>query len=169
MASISPPLERSAGRRVGATALQAPRLVMSWEDWLTFAAAAITFMSVAVSLEQANWVENMPPFVPTAVAGLLIGMVAARIKFYAAAIHPVGLALGLVVVVLAAQSYADGAGLGDRLVDFRVRMEEWWGVVRAGDISNDNLPFVTLVHALTFWPPISRRGASTGGRTRGWR
>ncbi|MCL4242804.1 MAG: transglutaminase domain-containing protein [Dehalococcoidia bacterium] len=150
MASINPPLERSAGRRVGMAALQAPRLVMSWEDWLTFAAAAITFVSVAVSLEQANWVDNMPPFVPTAVAGLLIGMVAARIKFYAAAIHPVGLALGLVVVVLAAQSYADGAGLGERLADFRIRMEEWWAVVRAGDISNDNLPFVTLVHALIF-------------------
>ncbi|NJD64763.1 MAG: hypothetical protein FIB00_05895, partial [Chloroflexi bacterium] len=81
MASINPPLERSAGRRVGMAALQAPRLVMSWEDWLTFAAAAITFVSVAVSLEQANWVDNMPPFVPTAVAGLLIGMVAARRKF----------------------------------------------------------------------------------------
>ncbi|MBE0611246.1 MAG: hypothetical protein IH609_17830, partial [Dehalococcoidia bacterium] len=150
MASINPPLERSAGRRVGVAALQAPRLVMSWEDWLTFAAAAITFISVAVSLEQANWVDNMPAFVPTAIAGLLIGMVAARIKFFAAAIHPVGLALGLVVVVLAAQSYADGAGMGDRLVDFRIRMQEWWAVVRAGDISNDNLPFVTLVHALIF-------------------
>ena len=150
MASINPPLERSTGQRVGMAALQAPRLVMSWEDWLTFAAAAITFISVAVSLEQANWVDNMPPFVPTAIAGLLIGMVAARIKFFAAAIHPVGLALGLVVVVLAAQSYADGTGLGDRLVDFRIRMEEWWAVVRAGDISNDNLPFVTLVHALIF-------------------
>lgn len=150
MASINPPLERSAGRRIGMAAIQAPRLVMSWEDWLTFAAAAITFISVAVSLEQANWVDNMPPFVPTAIAGLLIGMFSARIRFYAAAIHPIGLALGLVVVVLVAQSYADGAGLGDRLADFRVRMEEWWAVVRAGDISNDNLPFVALVQALIF-------------------
>jgi transglutaminase-like putative cysteine protease len=131
-------------------ALQAPRLVMSWEDWLTFAAAVITFVSVAVSLEQANWVEDMPPFVPTAVLGLLIGMFAARIKFYAAAIHPIGLALGAVIVVLVAQTYADGASLADRLADFRIRMQEWWAVVRAGDISNDNLPFVTLVQALIF-------------------
>lgn len=150
MASINPPLGRSAGRRVSMAALQAPRLVMSWEDWLTFGAAVITFVSVAVSLEQANWVDEMPPFVPTAVLGLLIGMFAARIKFYAAAIHPIGLALGAVIVVLVAQTYADGATLNDRLADFRIRMQEWWAVVRAGDISNDNLPFVTLVQALIF-------------------
>ncbi|HML97646.1 MAG TPA: transglutaminase domain-containing protein [Tepidiformaceae bacterium] len=150
MASINPPLEHSAGRRMSMAALQAPRLVMSWEDWLTFAAAVITFVSVAVSLEQANWVDDMPPFVPTAVLGLLIGMFAARVRFHAAAIHPIALALGAAIVVLVAQTYADGAGLSDRLADFRIRMQEWWEVVRAGDISNDNLPFVTLVQALIF-------------------
>lgn len=151
MASINPTMERpAASRRIGSAALRAPRLVMSWEDWLTFAAAVITFVSVAVSLQQANWVNDMPPFVPTAVAGLLIGMVAARVRYYAAVIHPVGLLLGAVIVVLAAQSYADGATLSERLADTRIRMQEWYQVVTAGDISNDNLPFVTLVHALTF-------------------
>jgi len=143
-------MERGAGRRIGTAALKAPRLVMSWEDWLTFAAAVITFGAVAASLQQANWVSGMPPFVPTVAAGLLIGMVAARVKYYSLVIHPVGLLLGLIVVVLAAQSFADGATLSERLSDFRIRMEEWYNVVRAGDISNDNLPFVTLVHALTF-------------------
>ena len=143
-------MERPATRRIGSAALKAPRLVMSWEDWLTFAAAVITFMSVAISLQQANWVPGMPAFVPTTVAGLLIGMVSARVRYYAAAIHPVGLALGLVVVVLATQSYAEGVTLSERLTDFRVRMQEWYNVVRAGDISNDNLPFVALVHALIF-------------------
>ncbi len=150
MASINPPMQRPASRRIGSAALKAPRLVMSWEDWLTFAAAVITFTAVGISLQQAHWVDNMPPFVPTAIAGLLIGMIAARVRYYAAAIHPVALLLGAVVVVLAAQSYADGVTLSERLTDFRIRMEEWYQVVRAGDISNDNLPFVTLVHSLTF-------------------
>ena len=143
-------MERPAARRVGSAALKAPRLVMSWEDWLTFAAAVITFLAVAVSLEQAKWVPDMPPFAPTAVAGLLIGMVAARIRYYAAAIHPVALLLGVIVVVIASQSFADGVTFSERLGDFRVRMQEWWNVVRAGDISNDNLPFVTLVQSLLF-------------------
>ena len=150
MASINPPLERPASRRIGAAALRAPRLVMSWEDWLTFFAAVITFLSVSVSLEQAKWVPNMPSFVPTTLAGLLIGMVSARIRYYAAAIHPISLLLGAIVVVLAVQSYADGVTMGERLSDFRVRMQEWYNVVRAGDISNDNLPFVALVQSLLF-------------------
>jgi hypothetical protein len=29
-------------------------------------------------------------------------------------------------------------------------MHEWFDIVRAGDISNDNLPFVTLVHGVCF-------------------
>lgn len=150
MASINPPLGRSAGRRIGSAALRAPQLVMSWEDWLTFAAAAVTFISVAVSLQQANWVDGMPAFAPTVIGGLLIGMIAARVKYYAVAIHPVALLLGAGVVVLSAQAFADGATVADRLADFRIRMQEWWAVVRAGDISNDNLPFVTLVHGITF-------------------
>ncbi len=43
MASINPPMQRTASRRFSSAALRAPRLVMSWEDWLTFAAAVVTF------------------------------------------------------------------------------------------------------------------------------
>ncbi len=150
MATISQPMERSAGRRIGSAAITAPRLVMSWEDWLTFAAAFVAFVSVAVSLQQANWVTGMPDFAPTVVAGLLIGMVAARTKYYAAAIHPLGLLVGLAAVVLLVQGFAEGQTMMDRLADFRVRMAEWFQVVRDGDISNDDLPFVTLAHVLTF-------------------
>ncbi len=64
MAGINVPLERSAGRRIGQFAISAPRVVMSWEDWLTFAIAAIAFMSVAVSIDNAHWVKNMPTMVP---------------------------------------------------------------------------------------------------------
>ena len=150
MAEMNLPLSRSAPRRIGAAAINAPRLVMSWEDWLTFAATLVTFLSVAVSMENANWVKNMPAFVPTAMLALLIGMVAARVRLPAAAIHPIALTVGAVVVVLVAQTYADGATLQERLADFRLRMGEWFDVVRSGDISNDNLPFVTLVQSVCF-------------------
>ena len=150
MAGLNVPMNRSAGRRIGGMAISAPRLVMSWEDWLTFAAALFTFLSIAVSIDQANWVRNMPGLVPTALFGLLIGMIAARVCFPAVGIHPFALALGAFVVLLTVQSYADGATVGERLADFRMRMHEWFDIVRAGDISNDNLPFVTLVHGVCF-------------------
>jgi transglutaminase-like putative cysteine protease/uncharacterized membrane protein YecN with MAPEG domain len=150
MAGINVPMNQSASRRIGGAAVNAPRLVMSWEDWLTFAAAIVTFLSVALSIQSAHWVREMPSLVPTALAGLLIGMIGARLKAHAVVIHPVALILGFCVVVLVVQTYADGPALSDRLNDFRFRMHEWFDVVRAGDISNDNLPFVTLVHSICF-------------------
>ncbi len=150
MAGMNIQVSQSPGRRIGGAAVNAPRLVMSWEDWLTFAAAVVTFVTIAISIQDAHWVKNMPALVPTALAGLLIGMIGARLKARAVAIHPVAILLGACIVVLVVQSYADGATIADRLVDFRVRMREWFDVVRSGDISNDNLPFVTLVHSICF-------------------
>ena len=150
MAGMNVPMERSAGRRLGQFAVSAPRVVMSWEDWLTFCVAAIAFMSVAVSIDNANWVRNMPSMVPAVMLGLLVGLVAARTRLPAIAVHPLGIIIGVVVVALVAQAYADGVTLSERLADFRLRMNEWFNVVRAGDISNDNLPFITLVNGLGF-------------------
>jgi len=150
MAGLNPPLNRPASQRIGSAAISAPRLVMSWEDWLTFSVALIAFSTIAVSIQRADWVDNMPSLVPPALGGLLIGMLASRIRYYSIAIHPIAIALGVVLIVLSAQPYADGTTLGERLEDFRFRMHEWWIVVRAGDISNDNLPFVTLVHSVCF-------------------
>ena len=137
-------------RRLGDAAVRAPRMFMSWEDWLTLCAVVICFVTLAISIQQAQWVARMPPLVPTALGGLLVGLFAARIRFPSIAIHPVALAIGVFVVIMAAQQYAEGVTLSERLADFRIRMNEWWAVVRANDISNDNLPFVTLVHGITF-------------------
>ena len=150
MAGVTARANPSPRRRFGERAASAPLLVMSWEDWLTFAAALVTFVSIAISIQQAHWVADMPPLVLTAVAGLLIGMIAARIHRKAIAIHPIALILGAIVVILVVQTFADGSNVVQRLGDFRMRMREWVDVIRAGDISNDNLPFVTLVHSVCF-------------------
>ncbi len=151
MAGLNPPLERSTGpRRVASAAISLPRIVMSWEDWLTFAGVLVAFLSVAVSIQQANWVEDMPKIWPTSLAGLTVGLVAARVRWNALAIQPFALALGVLVVVVAVQNSADGVTFQDRVADFWSRMRDWWTVVRNGDISNDDLPFVTLVHGSTF-------------------
>jgi hypothetical protein len=151
MAELNLPMQqRQVARRISDSVARAPRLVMSWEDWLTLAALMACFIAVGASIQQAAWVDRMPPVVPTAIGGLIVGLFAARLRFPSIVIHPFALLLGIGLVVLSAQSYADGLTLSERLSDFRVRMEEWWGVVRANDISNDNLPFVTLVHGVTF-------------------
>ena len=151
MAELNLQLERrTAQHRAATAAVSAPRLLMSWEDWLTLVPALVAYMAIAYSLQQAHWVDNMPPLIPTTIGGLVVGLVAARTRFPAYAIHPVALAVGIGVVLLSVQAYAEGATIADRLADVRVRLWEWYHVVRAGDVSNDNLPFVTAVHGLTF-------------------
>lgn len=150
MAGLNPPMNRQAGAFGRGPNVPAPRLLMSWEDWLTFGAAVLAFISIAVSIQNAHWVRSMPALPPTAMAGLVIGMFGARFRGRAVFIHPIGIMLGAAVVLFMVQTYADGATIADRLADFRFRMREWFDIVRSGDISNDNLPFVTLVHSGTF-------------------
>ncbi len=151
MAELNLPIQPSLSRRVGQAAISAPRVLLSWEDWFTLATLAICTLSVAVSVEQAEWVDRMPALVPTVLVAMLTGLLAARIRVSSLLLHPfLGLAVGAAVVTLAAQSYADGATFADRLADVRYRMEEWYHVVVSGDISTDNLPFVILVHAATY-------------------
>ncbi|MDZ7727673.1 MAG: transglutaminase domain-containing protein [Dehalococcoidia bacterium] len=153
MAGMNPPLSRTQGAATEHEphpGRQRPRILMSWEDWLTFAAALLVFLSLAVSIQNADLVRGMPALVPTAMMGLLTGLFVARIRAPQSVLHPAAIIVGIGVVILAAQAYADGATLQDRLVDARVRLEEWFHIVRAGDISNDNLPFVSLVHGITF-------------------
>lgn len=150
MAGMNVPMNRPANRIASSPVVRAPRILMSWEDWLTLVPALIAFLAVAVSIQNADWVRNFPPLVPTVLCALLIGMIAARVRVPAVVVHPIALALGAGVVVLAVQGYADGVTFSERLHDFQARMMEWFAVVRANDISNDNLPFVTLVHSVGF-------------------
>ncbi len=144
------PMNRSASGRITSAAVRGPRWVMSWEDWLTFAAAMIAFLAVGVSIQQARWVPGMPSTIPTLVLGLAFGMLAARIRYTYGAIHVVMLLLGILVIALAVQSYAEGGSIAERLSDTRLRLADWWAVVRANEISNDRLPFIVLVHAICF-------------------
>jgi transglutaminase-like putative cysteine protease len=144
------PMNRSTTQRIGSGVLRPPRMLMGWEDWLTFMAALLAFVAVGASIHQANWLRDMPPVIPTLITALVVGMLAARIRipFYIA--HPLGLAVGLATVAIAAQSYAEGAGFADRLEDARLRMLDWWYIVINNEISSDRLPFVVLVHSVCF-------------------
>src|SRR5262249_37243292 len=144
------PMNRPASRRLSEAAIHGPRLLMSWEDWLTFAAALIAFLAVGVSIQQARWVPGMPSVLPTILWGLVIGLFAARIRMPGVVIHIAALVLGVILVTLIVQGFADGATLFDRIADIRMRMVDWWHVVIANEISNDRLPFVTLVHTACF-------------------
>ena len=146
MAELNLPMSQPS--RLRTVAMSAPRSLMSWEDWLTLIPAILTFGAVAAAVQQADLVDRMPPIPVTTMGGLIVGLLMARSTRPAALSHLFGLVLGTFVVLLVVQDYAEGATIVDRLADVRLRLWEWWGVVRSGDVSNDNLPFVLSVHGL---------------------
>lgn len=153
MAGMNPPLTRP---RQGMQAspveprTRTRRLFLSWEDWLTLGAAALVYVSLAYSIQSAELVRDMPALVPTTIGGLLIGLFTTRLRASQFVLQPLALVAGLVVIVLMVQQYADGLTFADRISDTQFRMKEWASIIWAGDISNDNLPFVFLVHVIAF-------------------
>ncbi len=136
------------GTRLRRLALRAPRLIMSWEDWFTLVPALITYTALAVAIQQAQWVRDFPSLAPTVIGGMVVGLAAARARAPQWLVQPAALLLGLALVMTAAQPYAAGDAFTDRVADLVARMREWVAVVRAGDVSTDNFPFVLLVHGM---------------------
>ncbi len=143
-------LTAAAGRgaRLRRFAVEAPRLLMSWEDWFTLVPALVTYAALAVAVQQAGWVRDFPTIAPTVIGAMVVGLAAARTRASQWLVQPAALLLGLALVMTTAQPYAAGDAYTDRVADLVARMREWVSVVRAGDVSTDNFPFVLMVHGL---------------------
>ncbi len=148
MAELEAARAATMGARLQRFFIETPRLLMSWEDWLTLVPALVVYLSIAIAIQQAHWVREFPSLVPTVMGGLVIGMVAARTRASPFLVQPLALLFGLMVLLLAATPYADGGSIAGRVEDLVARMNDWVIVVREDDVSNDNLPFVLLVHTL---------------------
>lgn len=124
--------------------------VTGWEDWLTFAIVFFTFLGVAQSVQVAGWVEDMPSLVLVGFLGLLCGFVFARASLPQVLLHPLALAAGAAVVLWQLLDPLPGDGWVGKWETFYGRMEHWVEIARSGGISNDTLPFILLVVALTW-------------------
>src|SRR5712691_4848345 len=73
--------------------------LVSWEELLTFGLMLAALLAVVISVERANWVAEMPRLTVAAVTGLISGWVLGRTRAPGWALHPVGVAIGAVVVI----------------------------------------------------------------------
>ncbi len=128
--------------------IETPRLLMSWEDWLTLVPALVVYLSIAIAIQQAEWVRDFPSLAPAVMGGLVLGLLGARARVSPFLVHPIALLFGLMLLTLTATPYGDGGSIALRVEDTVARMNEWVRVVREDDVSNDNMPFVLLVHTL---------------------
>ena len=123
--------------------------LLSWEEWVTLVIVAIGFLAVAQSLDNANWVNEMPSLYPIGFLGILVGIILAKTRLPEIAAHPLALAIGVVGVTLASTANLEGS-LHSRVWELGDRLHLWADALWNGGISNDNLPFVVIVVGLTF-------------------
>lgn len=121
-----------------------------WEDWLTFALVAVTFLAVTNSVQDAHWVAGMPSLSVVGFLALLTGFALARVHVREIFLHLAALLTGAVVVVGFALSFMGETGVLTGLNHFWYRFGDWIDVVRSGGITIDNMPFVAAVLALAW-------------------
>ncbi len=143
--------------------------IVPWEDWLTFALAAVAFMSVAAAVTSAHWVRGMPSLYPVGFAALVLGYLLSRVRRNEFLLHPIALFAGTTLVFLQVIAVVSGHSLYVRTDHLLDRMYVWWSAVTQGGISNDPLPVIVLLLVVTWagsyfsaWAIFRWRNATLG-------
>ena len=121
-----------------------------WEDWLTFLIAYLAFLGVALSIQAAEWVEDMPSLALIGLLGLLCAFLLARSAIPAILSHLLSVVFGGLAILWQLLSTVPGDDWFARWDVFYARMEHWFDVASRGGISNDTLPFTVLIVSLTW-------------------
>ena len=150
-----------------------------WEDILTFVLLAASQTAFALSIANANWVDEMPSLTVAAWGGLLVGAALARmrgsapwfayspagraalarVRWSAWWLFPAGLAFGALVsvaMVMHTMELADPlttGGIVARWSELWARLKDWGGALIFGGVSSDPLPFVLLMVFVTWIVP----------------
>ena len=123
---------------------------ISWEDLITLAIVMVAFLTVVRSVDNADWVPEMPSLYFIAFLGLGAGLFFSYVRIPGLIAHPVALALGMVAVLFVVAPKVEGASVVGRMTEVVDRVYLWGDAVMTGGISNDNIPFVVLVVSATF-------------------
>lgn len=121
-----------------------------WEDLLTLALIGIVFLAVIGSIDSATWVDGMPSLYPIAALGLIMGMLAARIRWPEGYIHLIVTPIGVAAILAQILAILPGAWPVQRFEELVTRMRLWFDAAFGGGISDDDLPFAVMVVTLSW-------------------
>ena len=130
-----------------------PRFVdrfLDWEDWLTLGLALGATFGVTVSLESAGWSRDMPALSLIGASALLFSLVVARSRLRGLLAWPLMALAGAAVTGWQTLALAGPGGIEARVDSVYFRFDRWFTLAFNGGISNDSLPFNTLVAGLTW-------------------
>jgi len=124
--------------------------LFDWEDWLTFVLAAGAVLGVSISLEDSGWSRDMPDLTLVGLLALILALLLARSPLPLLLAWPAAIVAGAGVVAWRTLAAVGPGGLEARIDAVYFRFERWFHLAFSGGISNDSLPFNTLVIGLTW-------------------
>ena len=110
------------------------------EGWIAAGLLVLNLMVVVISVERADWVPS-PNLVRLLFIAMLTGLALYRLPLWSIALVPLGLAVGLGVILWQLSSFSiDGVSVGGT-GQVVLRLELWLDAAREGSINIDRLPF----------------------------
>lgn len=125
-----------------------PAWLTDWESWLTFGLVLVVFLSVAHSIENADWVPGMPSLTGVSFLALCTGLLLSRVRVPEVVLHLAALVIGGAVVFWLTLQFIDAPTLKEGVKQFGSRWKDWIGVVRRKEPTTDNMPFVMMMLVL---------------------
>ena len=117
---------------------------------MTLAISLAAAVTVAAGLETTGWTREMPAMSLVAVIALVSAMLMARSRMSVFAAWPLAVFLGMLVTGWQTMD-AVGPGTFEERVDaIYNRFDDWFTIAFSGGVSNDSLPFNTLIVGLTW-------------------
>jgi hypothetical protein len=125
---------------IGDGIIKLERLLRPNEGWIATALLVINLVVVVMSVEQADWVAT-PNLIWLLFLAMVTGLVLYRIPVWSITLLPVGLAVGLAVIIWQLSGFSiDGVNVGGT-GEVLERLNLWLEAARTGSINIDGLPF----------------------------
>ncbi|MSP13230.1 MAG: DUF4129 domain-containing protein [Chloroflexi bacterium] len=124
------------------------------EGWITIGLLAIMFLSIAWSMQAADWAEGMYILQPVVLVALLAGLVLAKLRWLPGPLaHWLAMALGLSLVVyltIHTPYFSPDLRWQVRLIQLRERFIDWYRVATGQGSSYDNAIFIMQMGLLVW-------------------
>ena len=110
------------------------------EGWVAAALLALNLVVVVMSVERADWVPS-PNLGLLLFMAMLTGLILYRIPIWSITLLPVGLAVGLAIILWQLSNFAINDVTINGTGEVIERLDLWLDAARTGSISIDSLPF----------------------------
>jgi transglutaminase-like putative cysteine protease len=114
------------------------------QGWPTLVMLVALLAVVGESVDAADWV-NTPGLFGVIMAGVITGLLLAKVRRPAAILHLAALGIGAVVVVWQTSALIGALPPVDRVQAVWTRLSDWYTAASSGGISTDLLPFTLLI------------------------